>query len=255
MARKSARPRGQADAPARVRRRGGLFTGLFFGLVAGLVVAAALAWYFNRQTGGFRVPASAQRVEPVTPPTVTPLPDRAPAPPAPPQAQPSPPARPSPPPAPREAQAPTAQAPARATEARPPATVEQPAPRAARQLPPNPVPQRPADVDYSFYRILPGEQPGKPAVPPEKPPPAPRPSDHWWLQVAALKNQAEAERLKAQLTLLGLRVITQRIETGGMTLHRVRVGPYAREEDAFGDLDTLAANDYEPRLLKDPNPP
>lgn len=254
MARKPARARGQTDAPAQPRRRGGLFTGLFFGLVAGLVIAAALAWYFNRQTGEFRVPPGTQRVEPVTPPAVAPLPDRTPAPPAP-QAQPSPPARPAPPPATRDVQAPAAPTPARATEARPPVAVEHPAPRGARPLPPNPVPQRPADVDYSFYRILPGEQPGKPAVPPEKPPPAPRPTDHWWLQVAALKNQTEAERLKAQLTLLGLRVITQRIETGGMTLHRVRVGPYAREEDAFGDLDTLAANDYEPRLLKDPNPP
>ena len=247
MARKSARPRGQADAAAHVRRRGGLFTGLFFGLVAGLVIAAALAWYFNRQAGGLRESASAQRVQPATPPAMKPVSDSAPAS----TAQPAPP---SPPPPAREGAAPTTPAPARPPETRPPASVEPP-PRAARQLPPNPVPQRPADVDFSFYRILPGEQPGKPAVPPEKPPPTPRASDHWWLQVAALKNQAEAERLKAQLTLLGLRVITQRIESGGMTLHRVRVGPYAREEDAFGDLDTLAANDYEPRLLKDPNQP
>lgn len=75
------------------------------------------------------------------------------------------------------------------------------------------------------------------------------------LQVAALKNPAEADRLKARLTLLGLHVVTQKLENSGQALYRIRTGPYKREDDALGDLDTLAENNFEPRLLKEPVKP
>lgn len=109
-------------------------------------------------------------------------------------------------------------------------------------------------VDLTFYDILPGDKPGKPTTTPKLPDPDAA-KDMWWLQVAALRNAAEADRLKARLTLLGLHVVTQKLDSGGQALYRVRVGPYKREDDAFGDLDTLAENDFEPRLLKEPLKP
>jgi cell division protein FtsN len=104
-------------------------------------------------------------------------------------------------------------------------------------------------VDYTFYGILPGDKPAKPIDPPKS-------RETWWLQVAALKNPADADKLKARLTLLGLEVSSQKVESGGgVALYRVRVGPYKREDDALGDLDTLAENNFEPRLFKEPVKP
>jgi cell division protein FtsN len=103
-------------------------------------------------------------------------------------------------------------------------------------------------VDYTFYGILPGDKPAKPIEPPKS-------KETWWLQVAALKNPADADKLKARLALLGLEVSSQKVESGGVALYRVRVGPYKREDDALGDLDTLAENNFEPRLFKEPVKP
>lgn len=103
-------------------------------------------------------------------------------------------------------------------------------------------------VDYTFYGILPGDKPAKQTLPTLH---QPESKDIWWLQVAAIKSPADADRLKAKLTLLGLHVAMQKIDNNGTTLYRIRTGPYKREDDALGDLDTLAANDFEPRLLKE----
>jgi cell division protein FtsN len=103
-------------------------------------------------------------------------------------------------------------------------------------------------VDYTFYGILPGDKPAKPVEPPKS-------KETWWLQVAALKNPVDADKLKARLALLGLEVSTQKVDSAGQPLYRVRVGPYKREDDALGDLDTLAQNNFEPRLFKEPPKP
>jgi cell division protein FtsN len=100
-------------------------------------------------------------------------------------------------------------------------------------------------VDYTFYGILPGDKPVKPVTPVKV-------QEIWWLQVAALKSPADADRLKAKIALLGLPVLTQVVESGGQTLHRVRVGPYKKDEDAMRHLDTLSQNNFEARLLKEP---
>jgi cell division protein FtsN len=61
-------------------------------------------------------------------------------------------------------------------------------------------------VDYTFYGILPGDKPAKPI-------PLPESKDIWWLQVAALKSPADADKLKARLLLLGLEVATQKVDS------------------------------------------
>lgn len=103
---------------------------------------------------------------------------------------------------------------------------------------------KPPAQDYTFYRILQGSANDKA--------PAPElPREQYWLQVAALKNPADADRLKAKLALLGMDVAVQKIDNAGTALHRVRVGPFKTESAAMGALDTLAANQFEPRLIKE----
>lgn len=251
MARRVVRGGAQSEASARQRKGGGLLTGLFIGLIAGLVIAASLAWYFNRESAHHYKAPTAVTAFDITPPTTPPTPPMAATPPAAPAAEPTP-----PPAAAKSQPAPTPSPTAQSKTGKPAEPAQSTKTVPAKAAAPSKAPPRPpARVDFTFYDILPGEQPGRPATPPEKPQVVARGSDHWWLQVAALSNVADADKLKARLTLLGLRVTTQKVESGGMILHRIRVGPYSREEDSFGDLDTLAANDYEPRLLKDPSKP
>ncbi len=223
MARREARSTQREEPKRGGGKPGGLLLGLLLGLVVGLVAAAGLAWYFNSRTGEFKP------VDQVAEPAVPVQPD--------------------------VRNEPTAPAPKPKvdTPAAPP-PVEKPAPAAqTRAAPiqerkPAPASEPPSRVPLTFYGILPGDKPAKPVEPP-------KPTEQWWLQVAALKNPGDADKLKARLSLLGLDVITQKIESNGQLLYRVRVGPYKRDEDAFADLDTLAANNFEPRLLKEPLQP
>lgn len=148
----------------------------------------------------------------------------------------------------------TAQSEPSTAPAKPPSRAAAPQPAAAAKPAPTPAPATQAEpsakprVDYTFYGILPGDKPAKPIEPP-------KPKELWWLQIAALKDPGDADRLRAKLTLLGLHVTTQKTASAGGHLYRIRTGPYKREDDAFGDLDTLSANDFEARLLKEPSKP
>lgn len=238
MARRETKSTSREEPRRAGGKPGGLFMGLLLGLVIGLVAAAGLAWYFNLNTGEFkpveqvpevfapvrpdpRIDASVEAHPPANdkaPEAVTPAP---------------PPVRPKP--------AETAAATAPTVSIKPATPAQQP----VQQRKPAPASEPPSRVPLTFYGILPGEKPAKPVEPP-------KPREVWWLQVAALKNPADADRLKARLSLLGLEVVVQEVDSAGQSLYRVRVGPYKRDEDAFADLDTLAANNYEPRLFKEP---
>lgn len=130
-----------------------------------------------------------------------------------------------------------------AMEVSPPPTAAAPAGGGKAEAP-APAPPKAADPGYSFYDILPGDKPAKPQD-------VKLPREVWWLQVAALKAEKDANALKAKLALLGLDVKVHRVDTPAGPLHRVRVGPFKTEDDALGALDTLAVNDYEPRLFKE----
>jgi len=106
----------------------------------------------------------------------------------------------------------------------------------------------PPAVNYTFYGILPGDKPARPIEPPPS-------KDTWWLQIAALSDPQKADQIKAKLILLNLRASTQKIDVNGQPLYRIRVGPYKREDDAFGDLDILTENEFNARLFKDPKKP
>lgn len=113
---------------------------------------------------------------------------------------------------------------------------------------------------FDFYKILPGidEPPGEDIfdltpLPPaatvtrkipektaEKPPEkAAEPKNRYYLQAGSFRNSSDAERVKAELALLGIiaSVQTGRSE-GNVPVHRVRVGPFTRMEE----LDRVRAS-------------
>lgn len=240
MARRETKSTSREEPRRAGGKSGGLFMGLLLGLVIGLVAAAGLAWYFNLNTGEFKLVEQVPEVfAPVQPdPRID-----APVEPHPPPGGKTPEAVAPAPARPKPAETGTAATPA--APVKPAAPARQPAQQPVQQRKPAPASEPPSRVPLTFYGILPGEKPAKPVEPP-------KPSEVWWLQVAALKNPADADRLKARLSLLGLDVVVQEVDSAGQSLYRVRVGPYKRDEDAFADLDTLAANNYEPRLFKEP---
>ncbi|MDD5390164.1 MAG: SPOR domain-containing protein [Gallionellaceae bacterium] len=243
MARRETRSTQREEPKRGGGKPGGLFLGLLLGLVVGLVAAAGLAWYFNLTTGEFKTveqaPKATGPVQPIQP-------DRS-----------VEPVKKAPPPAREAIPPPLAPPPPKPVEAKPvEAKPEKPAKTSKGGETAAPIVERKpartneptARVPLTFYGILPGEKPAKPVEPP-------KPTELWWLQVAALKSSDDADKLKARLSLLGLVVTIQQVESAGLSLYRVRVGPYKRDEDAFADLDTLAANNYEPRLFKEPVKP
>lgn len=131
--------------------------------------------------------------------------------------------------------APTPQPPSIAVPSPPPPVTETPAAQ-----PPDP-------SNYTFYDILPGQ-----AVPKPQPPKAAQ--EQWWLQVAALKDPAAADALRARLTLLNLATVV-RPTPGTPPMHRVRVGPFADPAAAEVAKTTLLENKFEARLLKEPVTP
>ncbi len=80
--------------------------------------------------------------------------------------------------------------------------------------------------------------------------PAPKPREIFWLQVAALRKEEDARRLRARLLLLNLDVVIAPSEDG--VYYRVRVGPYKTEALALEREDLLSRNNLTPRLIKEP---
>lgn len=216
MARREGKGHRGGEGQKNARKGGNLFAGLLIGLALGLAMAAGVAWYLNMS------PGSMKHVDAI--PDPVPLaeqkhkPDK-----AEPKALSTLPER----------QAKTAPTPAK-VEAKP-----QPAPKTESAPAPQP------KVNYTFYGILPGDKPARPVEPPTS-------KDTWWLQIAALSDPKKADQIRARLVLLNLRASTQKIDSNGQPLYRIRVGPYKREDDALGDLDILTENDFNARLLKDP---
>lgn len=87
--------------------------------------------------------------------------------------------------------------------------------------------------DFDFYTILPrgAEEPTAVVKPVAPTADAPR-VERLYLQVGAFENPAEADNVKALLALNGIDAVAQRVRLDdGRTVHRVRVGPFARPED------------------------
>lgn len=106
-------------------------------------------------------------------------------------------------------------------------------------------------VDYEFYTVLPELEEVIPKDAPEPPPVKPQVNpqagqanakpasrSEYILQVASYARPADADKLKAQLTLHGWDTSIQTVSIDNKTYYRVRVGPFA-------DYGNMTAADYE----------
>ena len=63
-----------------------------------------------------------------------------------------------------------------------------------------------------------------------------------YLQAGAFRSPADADDRKAQLNLLGQTAVVQRVQTGGLLLHRIRVGPFANQAELDRAREFLKSN-------------
>lgn len=73
---------------------------------------------------------------------------------------------------------------------------------------------------------------------------------HFLLQVASVKNYAEADRYKAQLSMLGFDVNIQKYMFNGQVWHRVNIGPFASRQTALEQQGRLKENGISSILVK-----
>ncbi|MGL6070087.1 SPOR domain-containing protein [Craterilacuibacter sp.] len=122
----------------------------------------------------------------------------------------------------------------------PPASLPAEAPRAATSQ---------NGERFDFYKILPGKIDALPGVP-EAAPSHTVTAKNYSLQAGAFANEGEADNLKAKLALMGVEASIHTAETDKGILHRVRIGPFARQTDAERVRAQLKAGGVASDLLK-----
>ena len=118
---------------------------------------------------------------------------------------------------------------------------------------------------FDFYSLLPQMEVVVPddeleselaaAPPPSKPEPGEpetpiEPQRGYLIQVGSFKNAGDAERVKAQLALLGLQAKTNRVSSKGVVWHRVRVGPFHTSEAVKQARNRLTGNGYKTLVIR-----
>ena len=145
----------------------------------------------------------------------------------------------------------------------------------------NPPAEQPPRPKYDFYTLLPesevilppeAKQPEPPAaltaeqarqheearaqaalngqMPPPPPTVAKAPVTQFFLQAGSFRRQAEAERVRAQIILLGHDVRVESVKVRDEPWFRVLVGPFASREQLNAAQKTLAASGYNNLLLQ-----
>jgi len=105
----------------------------------------------------------------------------------------------------------------------------------------------PTQPQFDFYTILPKEQVNVATLSA-----ANNAKDKYFLQIAAMVNDADADHLKAELSLLGFDVYTKKIKTKNNTiLTQIDIGPYFSEQAATADKKRLADNKIDSILRKE----
>lgn len=105
-------------------------------------------------------------------------------------------------------------------------------PQAPLALPGKPGGKPVVKQDFEFYRILPQgvdaqTDPPKPAQQADTPR-----VERLYLQVGAFEDPAEADNMKALLTLNGIEASAQRAQLAdGRIVHRVRIGPFGQPDE------------------------
>lgn len=142
------------------------------------------------------------------------------------------------------AQAPPSPAPRQADGANPAREPATPAPPAEAPA---------ARPRFEFYSILPEmEVPvSTETLPARGTREPPKEDGSYLLQVGSFRGADEAERLKANLALLGMEAAIQTVSVDGrQTWHRVRIGPFSSLREAYGVRDRLAREELEAIVLK-----
>ena len=126
---------------------------------------------------------------------------------------------------------------------------------------PLPLPGKPGDKvsekpRFEFYKILPGGE-ATPAPAPQAAPAAAAaaapaaPVEIIYLQAGAFQKPADADNLKAKLTMMGLDTEVQETNLPDKgTLFRVRIGPYSRPDDMNKARNQLAQNGIQTTVVK-----
>ncbi len=142
---------------------------------------------------------------------------------------------------------------------------EKPAEKNGAAKTPEPLPGKPGDKvgekpRFEFYKILPGGQEATPGPAAAAPAPAPAaaapapeaaPGEVFYLQAGAFQKAADADNLKAKLSMLGVEVSVQEAAVPDKgTLYRVRVGPYAKLDEMNRARNQLSQNGIQATVVK-----
>lgn len=105
---------------------------------------------------------------------------------------------------------------------------------------------------FDFYTILPElevfipeseiKTDSKTNTAPKQPVPAISGGKQYLLQAGSFRNKDDAERLKANLALLGVESAIQSVSIKNDTWHRVRIGPFSNTNRLHDTLETLKDN-------------
>ncbi|OOG24147.1 SPOR domain-containing protein [Thioalkalivibrio denitrificans] len=120
-----------------------------------------------------------------------------------------------------------------------------------------PAPPRPR---FDFYTMLPELEvvvPEPETVPtrPGEPAPAPKKVEEpgtYMLQAGSFRQFQEADRMKANLALLGIEADIQRVQVNADTWHRVRVGPFSDTSELNRVRERLHSNQIQTLLMRIP---
>ncbi len=128
------------------------------------------------------------------------------------------------------------------------------------------VQDKPAKPRFDFYTILPEMEIPVPEPDPEpRVPPPPRPESAkplspppvkqagvtaYVLQLGSFRNRADADRLKAKITMQGFEPHIQTVNINGSDWYRVRIGPYSNSVRIAEVRHRLRENKLDAILLK-----
>ncbi|VVD68151.1 SPOR domain-containing protein [Pandoraea terrigena] len=212
------------------RQRGGTFLGIVLGLIVGLAVAVVVALYITKTPTPF-VEKTPPRPADNSPAAQTPDPNKSLQPRTPLPGAASTPAGPES----------TSQA---VTSPLVPGTPVTPVTPPTASAPTAPAKTSPADILSGKSTV--------PVAPPTTPPASATDSANtgYYLQVGAFKSQSDAEQLRAKLALSGFEAkVTQR-DANGLTLYRVRLGPYGKLDQMNHVRQRLQDGGYDTAVIR-----
>lgn len=140
-----------------------------------------------------------------------------------------------------------------ATVARPEPVKEEPVPTARQQSTPDSTPQPPQQSTQQLSPEPPPEQKVTAATSDAAKPAATKSATGMWaVQLGSFSDQANAERLAAELRKEGYAAFLSRVQTSAEVLHRVRVGPQQNRQSAEQVAARLGSDGHKGQVVPHP---